>query len=478
MNKDDSHRGWPLQIVGLFERPPSTVSIPVSVFGVIFFTALLIIGFSAVSWLLVDLLSGDQKRAAEATKAALPVLAGVIGLPLIVWRLLILDRQTRISEDKTQIDRETHYTSIFSRSIDQLGQTRELKKNSTTDDGDTIESTQTVPNIEVRLGGIHSLARLAEESSRDREKIENMLRSYIRENSWSDRAGQVTEKLSWPRYSWSWAYALSFDPSDEDAIEKKRKLLSDIETKIKSVGSWAYLLPETRVDVNEATDALEVQKKQEKQEKQNSKPILYECLFVGRHFNGQFLSQIQFRRCTFVRCIFDVQDQSATISNSHLIECSITGENSRIEIYNSLLGRTGFRKMSGGTVKLRACETYSVRFEDPPGDLEVPSSLLYKFSLTGDYLPTITNTTVNMPGSLLMQSSLRNLKLLASSNLNVAAIIETTSKNVDFSDVTDFTAEDMHALTADNKTIEPKEMARPSTWATYNPSSDDDDIPF
>ncbi|WP_407183437.1 hypothetical protein [Bradyrhizobium centrosematis] len=475
MKSDNHNRGWPLQILGSFEQPSSKLSVPIAVFGTVFFVALLIIGFLAVAWLLADLLSGDQKRAAEATKAALPVLAGVVGLPLIIWRLLILDRQTRISEDKTQIDRETHYTSIFSRSIDQLGQTRELKRNSTTDDGDTVESTQTVPNVEVRLGGIHSLARLAEESSRDREKIQNMLRSYIRENSWSDRAGHVTEKLSWPRFNWNWAYTLSFDPRNADALEQKRKWISELDAKIKSVSTWAQPLPETRVDVNEATDALEVQKSQATL---TSKPVLYECLFVDRHFNGQFLAKIQFRRCTFVRCNFDAQDQSITISNSFLIGCSITGENSIIDIYNSLLGAIAFRKTSGGAIKLRSCQTYSVHFEGPLDNLEMPASLLYKFSFAGNHQPIVTST-IDMPGCLLLQGSFRNLKFSAASNLNVAAIIETTSKNVDLSEVTDFTAEDVQALKADNKTIEPKGMARPKAWPAYNPATiDDDDIPF
>jgi hypothetical protein len=95
--------------------------------AVALFVALVLIAILAIGWLFADLVSGDQKRASEAVKAALPILAAAIGLPLLIWRLRILDRQTRISEDKTRIDRETHYTSIFSRSIDQLGQTREVK---------------------------------------------------------------------------------------------------------------------------------------------------------------------------------------------------------------------------------------------------------------------------------------------------------------------------------------------------------------
>jgi hypothetical protein len=194
MAKGNEDRGWPLNF-SFLERPPTAFSVPVSVFAVSLFIALLLIAFLAIVWLLADLLSGEQKRAADATKAALPLLAGAIGLPLIVWRLRILDRQTRISEQKTEIDRETHYTSIFSRSIDQLGQTREVKRTINSDEK-SFDTTTTVPNIEVRLGGIHSLVRLAEESTRDQEKIENTLLSYVRENSWSDREGTTATLLA------------------------------------------------------------------------------------------------------------------------------------------------------------------------------------------------------------------------------------------------------------------------------------------
>ena len=74
MKNTNSNRGWPLQLIGFFEHPSSKISIPLSILGVVFFTALIVIGILAIGWLLADLLSGDQKRAADATKAALALL--------------------------------------------------------------------------------------------------------------------------------------------------------------------------------------------------------------------------------------------------------------------------------------------------------------------------------------------------------------------------------------------------------------------
>ena len=38
MKDADPSRGWPLQLIGFFERPSSKLSIPISMLGVIFFS--------------------------------------------------------------------------------------------------------------------------------------------------------------------------------------------------------------------------------------------------------------------------------------------------------------------------------------------------------------------------------------------------------------------------------------------------------
>lgn len=169
---------WPITFKNV-KHPPQPLAIALCVVGILVALWLTALTLIAIGRLAFDLFGGDQLRATEAIKSLLPLAAAAIGLPLIIWRLLILDQQTRISEQKTQIDRQTHYTSIFAKSIEQLGQTKEIKENR--ERNGVLETlSQTLPNIEVRLGGIHSLARLAEESKRDAIKIENTLLSYVR----------------------------------------------------------------------------------------------------------------------------------------------------------------------------------------------------------------------------------------------------------------------------------------------------------
>ena len=92
--KDDGQSQWPIRSLSL--KSLAALSIPISVIGIGICIVCIIVAILALGWLFADLVSGDQKRGSDAARTALPILAGAIGLPLIVWRLLILDRQTRI----------------------------------------------------------------------------------------------------------------------------------------------------------------------------------------------------------------------------------------------------------------------------------------------------------------------------------------------------------------------------------------------
>lgn len=169
---------WPVDF-SILRAPPRWFATATTTVITFFVIALLLLAIIAVAQLAIDLLSGNHQRASDAIKALLPVAAALIGLPLIIWRLVILAEQTRISEAKTQIDRETYYTSIFAKSVELMGVVRESKSVGAA--GNDI--TRSVPNIESRLGALYSLERLLTESIRDQRAIIETLCAYIRENS-------------------------------------------------------------------------------------------------------------------------------------------------------------------------------------------------------------------------------------------------------------------------------------------------------
>ncbi|MCK1654218.1 hypothetical protein IVA88_22655 [Bradyrhizobium sp. 149] len=470
MASNNPERGWPIQIAGSFEHPASKVSVPVCVLGILLFVAIIVVGFAAIVWLLVDLLSGDQKRAADAARAALPVVAGAVGLPLIIWRLVILDRQTRISEEKTQIDRETHYTSIFSRAVEQLGQTREIKR-TVNIDGSSADTTMTVPNIEVRLGGIHSLARLAEESSRDTEKISNMLRSYIRENSWSDRTGSQLAKPNWsPENAWGWAGQFGHDPTEPNARDAIATWSTQTNSQLAELKKWIASVPETRVDVNEATEALALQSTSEDA---SDRPVLYECLFVGRRFSQKLLSLINFRRCTFVKCIFDATEQTLQIEESTILDSSFISKSANIQIMFSELSGVTFRSADQATIALFYSQAFSLRIAGFPDRVNFSDSTLLGLTLTGPPAQRGDKvTSLRLDDTILVSGHLRGLKLSSDSDLGYQCAVDLTLDDVDLSSVTDFDSQKLSIVKANSRSVHPASIERPASWPRYRPRRD------
>ena len=418
--KDDAKKYWPIKFDAL--RPPTSLSTPISVIAIAIFITCLAIALLALGWLFADLVSGDQKRGSEAAKTALPILAGAIGLPLIIWRLLILDRQTRISEEKTQIDRETHYTSIFSRSIDQLGQTREIKSLQFID-GKSESISKTAPNIEVRLGGIHSLARLADESLRDRSKIENTLLSYVRENSWSDRSGTTITSPERSRKSWwSWYYSYSTGDRTTESEAEFKQWQKERAAQSNEQISWGLGLSETRVDVNEAIDAIA----NLKNDPPRGSSRFYECLFVGVKLGSSILSSSTFERCTFVRCSF-IPSTTINVSHSQIIECKVVElTNATIRFTQCKIDRLTISKATDPILKLFSCETSELSISGiSGGTVDISHSGISNSRISGK-----NEIIIEMEYTAFAGGSISNFKASPLSNFRNCVLVKTALQGV------------------------------------------------
>jgi hypothetical protein len=152
-------------------------------------TLLVILAVSFVSgliWYLNSIFSANDKLSttdrkdlvqgfASVAQAAAVGLAGAVGLVglFFTWRSL---RQTRKSQEQTQkntqrtleLTEQGQITERFTRAIDQLGAT----------DG------KQTPRLEIRLGGIYALERIARDSpERDYSTVMEVLTAYVRENT-------------------------------------------------------------------------------------------------------------------------------------------------------------------------------------------------------------------------------------------------------------------------------------------------------
>jgi hypothetical protein len=146
--------GWPVSAAMSFLKdPPKWFVVCASVFG--FFVvgrAVYLIGFGS----------------AEEVNKFIVGVAAFAGAPFLIWRTWIADRQRHIAQEEL-------YTSLLTKAVEQLGSTREEKSED--------EKVKTVPNTEVRLGGIYALEKLARDYSPLRAQITAILCAYVRKNA-------------------------------------------------------------------------------------------------------------------------------------------------------------------------------------------------------------------------------------------------------------------------------------------------------
>ena len=176
--------------------------------AVLFLLALItiLVGFIVWAGILYQVtLQSFEKASHEALRNLLLGLAALLGAPFIVWRTYIASQQTRINQ-------ESHYTGLFTKAIEQLGADKVVRRNrfkpkfkvdkatakfKEDEDGNPIIATrpdgselgdweskeESVANLEVRLGAIYSLERIAQDSERDHWPIMETLTAYVRNNS-------------------------------------------------------------------------------------------------------------------------------------------------------------------------------------------------------------------------------------------------------------------------------------------------------
>lgn len=144
----------------------------------------------------------DQNDAAhdnsfEGARNIAFALTALVGGPLLIWRAILADTQTKtaqmqmaIAQEKTKLDEQAHYTTLYTQAIEQLGAYRVVKK---VVENKTIEETEVA--VEVRLGAIYALERIAKGSLIDHRPIMEVLTAYIRENS-PYKPGDVPKTIS------------------------------------------------------------------------------------------------------------------------------------------------------------------------------------------------------------------------------------------------------------------------------------------
>jgi len=190
-------RGWRIVQFGWLKAPPEALSAAVYVFAfvlIIYIICMIGLGLIAFSKLGFDVAFGNfgsplQIRGEGSSGGSLlitvffTVLVALIGGPIAIWRVVTAHVQAQAARHQADIAQEGHYTDLFTKAVEQLGATREVKRYVQAE-GDNVGKSELVtvtePNLEVRLGAIYALDRIARDSQRDHWPIMEVLCAYVR----------------------------------------------------------------------------------------------------------------------------------------------------------------------------------------------------------------------------------------------------------------------------------------------------------
>ena len=202
----------------------------------ILWVALFLLAVWAAFWATYQLLQPHAATSSPQTSGlgALglgTLLAGLLGAPFVIWGTVLKHRTVGFQK-------EGHLTDRISKAVEQLGAEKTVKR-----DG----SEETLPNIEVRIGGILSLERIAQDSTaydhgRDHVRCMEILCAYIRENA--PASGAMDHSFG----EWE---PLKDDPTAEERaahLEKREQRFGGYYI-LSQVYQWAQNLPEPRADI-------------------------------------------------------------------------------------------------------------------------------------------------------------------------------------------------------------------------------------
>ncbi|WCR08257.1 pentapeptide repeat-containing protein [Paracoccus fistulariae] len=172
-----------------------------------------------------------------ASLGAGALVVALISSPFLIWNTII--RQTTLNFQK-----EGHLTDRLAKAVEQLGAEKTVKK---IVEGVTQETSE--PNLEVRMGGLLSLERIAQDSTaydkgRDHVRVMEIICAYIRNNAPASMAKDFPLG--------------DLEPLEEGATDEQREAyLRQIEAREHEREDWLTTVNKPREDIMLALTILE-----------------------------------------------------------------------------------------------------------------------------------------------------------------------------------------------------------------------------
>ena len=190
---------------------------------------------------------GAEREHIQAMVFAIGLLGALLTAPIVPYRLWLQNRQTTTAEQQREIAEQGLITDRLTKAIEQLGAEKSVKRRverpiksinlSNKKHFDVIE--QTEPNLEVRLGAIYSLERIAQDSERDHIPVMETLCAYIRQNAPASEA-EDHGLGEWPEWI------------EKSTKEQRAQRDALIEERTQKLFQWIRSLDVPRVDIQAA----------------------------------------------------------------------------------------------------------------------------------------------------------------------------------------------------------------------------------
>ena len=138
-------------------------------------TLLFLLALAAACWVLLMVFVNEASLGAGA------LIVAILSAPFLVWNTVIRHRALGFQK-------EGHLTDRLAKAVEQLGAEKTVKRIVENPDGSTATRETTEPNLEVRIGGLLSLERVAQDSTaydkgRDHVRVMEIICAYVRNNA-------------------------------------------------------------------------------------------------------------------------------------------------------------------------------------------------------------------------------------------------------------------------------------------------------
>jgi len=214
----------PLDWLGLSKLPNLQCAKPLGALLGAYLVLLFIVALGATMPVLMSTFSSLDADTGPSLGVG-TLIIGVLGAPFLIWR-------TIVAQTTVDLAKENHVTDMINKAVEGLGAQKISKYQVRDESGQvrqhedksyvTVERSE--PNIEVRIGAILALERLAKNNLDVHIQIMEILTAYIRENAKASDAEALPETLRNSKDDDNSAINGSLIHQDEAAVEWRRSL--------------------------------------------------------------------------------------------------------------------------------------------------------------------------------------------------------------------------------------------------------------